>query len=136
MKTLEAFLLLGGLAHLIILAAAMMVPRVLNFREQLRPLSPFMRHLVWVYAGFIAMTIGGFGLVTLANIETLAAGGKLARWFCGLVAVFWGLRLVVQFFVFDVARMARSRLERVGFHLLTVAFTGVAIVFACAAIAA
>ena len=63
--------------------------------------------------------------VTLPEVHPLgrvAAGDPLARSLCAFVSIFWGLRLLVQFFVFDVREYLTNWLYKIGYHSLALAF--------------
>lgn len=122
MITLHHLILLGGLGHFAILLASAQVPRVLDWKHELAPLHPFVRQLFWVYGAFIVLTIAGFGVLTLMNVDALAAGSQLARGTAALVAVFWAVRLAVQCFVFDARPYLTNAWRRLGYHTLTAAF--------------
>ena len=133
-QTLSNLLLLGGVCHFGILVASALVPRVLDWKGELRRLSPLSRHLVWTHGAFIVLTIVAFGLISVANAATLADGSRLSRWVCGFVAAFWLARLAIQLFVFDARPFLTSRFLKLGYHGLTVVFAYLALVYACAAI--
>ena len=135
MFTLERLLLVAGLLHFGVLCAAALVPFVLDWRAALAPLHPFLRKLVWVYGAFIAMTVLGFGLISLTQADGLSAGTPLARAVCGLIGAFWLARLVIQLFLFDVRPLVRSRLLLLGNHVLTATFTYFSVIYALAAVA-
>ena len=122
MITLHHLILLGGLGHFAILLASAQVPRVLDWKHELAPLQPFVRQLFWVYGAFVVLVIAGFGMVTLMNVDALAAGSQLARGIAALVAVFWAVRLAVQCFVFDARPFLTNAWRRLGYHALTAAF--------------
>jgi len=122
MLTLTTWIRLAGLAHLVVLGAAFAVPRIVNFKDNLAKVTPFMRHLVWVYSAFIALVVAGFGIGSFLHAEALAGGTPLARSICLFIAVFWTLRLVVQFFVYDPAPFRKNRWIIAGYHALTAAF--------------
>ena len=54
---LTTLLCIGGLMHFGILIASALVPRVLDWRSELRKLNPLTRQLVWVHGVFIVLTI-------------------------------------------------------------------------------
>src|SRR5688500_16676393 len=135
MLTLETLLLVAGLLHFGVLCAAALVPFVLDWRSALAPLHPFLRKLVWVYGAFIALTIVGFGVISLTQSKDLAAGSPLARAICGLIGIFWLARLAIQLFLFDIRPLVRSRLLRGGNHALTAVFTYFAATYLLAAVA-
>lgn len=135
MLRLDTLILLAGVAHLGILLASALVPRVLDWRRELAGLHPLSRQLVWVHGAFIVLVIVGFGVLSIANASALAAGTPLARWFCGFVALFWAARLAVQFAVFDASDHLTTPLLRVGYHGLTAVFAALAGVYGWAAAA-
>ena len=133
MKELQIFIIIGGILHFAILTAGAVVPKVLNFRGELAKVNAMLRQLVWVYGIFIVFTLISFGVISLANAATLAAGTPLARWFCGFVAVFWTIRLVVQLFVYDPTPYFTNAFYKLGYHGLTAVFTYFAVVYGVAA---
>lgn len=122
MKTTELLILVGSLLHFSTLVAAAMVPGKLNWKEELAKLSPFLRRMFWVYGAFIVLCITSLGVISAVNYSELAAGGILARSFCAFTAVFWGLRLFVQFFVFDASEYLTSWVYKAGYHGLSLVF--------------
>lgn len=122
MRFLEFLILIGGMLHFGILLASALVPKVLDWRISLATLDRLSRQLIWVHGAFIVLVILGFGLISVIYPAELAGGSPLARGICLLIAVFWALRLLVQFFVFDARRYLTSRLLRLGYHGLTVVF--------------
>jgi hypothetical protein len=120
MKTM--LLQLGGVLHFAILTASALVPRVLDWRTNLAPLNPFLRRLFWVYGVFIVLTIVGFGTITLRHASVLASGEPLARTVCAFIAIFWFVRLLVQWFVFDPRAFLTNGWLKAGYQCLTLAF--------------
>ena len=132
--TLSTLLLLGGVCHFGILLASALVPRVLDWRAELKQLNPLSRHLIWTHGAFIVLTIIAFGAISVFNAADLAAGTKLARWVCGFIAAFWLARLAIQLFLFDARPFLTTPLLKLGYHGLTVVFTYLGVVYACAAV--
>jgi hypothetical protein len=132
--TLENLLLLAGAGHFAILTASALVPKVLDWKTVLKPLPPFLRTLFWVYGIFIVLTIIGMGTLTLINARAMAAGDPVARSLAGFITMFWGARLIVQLFVFDVRIYLTNRWLKLGDHLLTVVFVFFTIVYGLAAL--
>ncbi len=131
--TLENLLRLAGLGHFAILTASALVPGVLDWKTALKPLPPFLRTLFWVYGIFIVLTIIGLGTLTLINARAMATGDPVARTLAAFIAVFWGARLIVQLFVFDVRIYLTNVWLKIGDHLLTVAFLFFTTLYAIAA---
>ena len=122
MKTLEILLLIGSALHFLTLVAAALVPGKLNWKEELAKLGPFLRSMFWVYGVFIFLTILALGLITALNYRELADGSMLARSLCAFITVFLGLRLIVQFFVFDASEYLTNWFYKAGYHGLSVTF--------------
>ncbi len=113
---------LAGISHFGILIASSLAPFALNWKESLKPLPKLLRRMFWVYGGFIVMMIVGFGTLTLIFADDLSHGTPLARGICTMIALFWGVRLGVQFFVFDARPYLTRPLYRYGYHALTCVF--------------
>jgi hypothetical protein len=68
MKTNILILLLqiAGLLHVGLIAAGLLMPRVVSLRENLAELPGFIRRLYWVYYAFIGLCLAGFGSISFA----------------------------------------------------------------------
>ena len=133
MPTTEQCVFIGGWLHVAVLMAAVQVPFVLDWRSELKPLSPFLRQLFLVYSAFILLTIAGFTLISLLFASEIANGGMLSRVMAGFISFFWFARLGVQFFVFDAKPILKTWWMRLGYHALSVLFVGLVVLYAVAA---
>jgi hypothetical protein len=130
---LAMLLKVGGVMHLGLMAAGLLMPQVVGLRTHLTPLPAFIRRLFWVYYSFIALCLVSFSILTFAFADTLASGSALARAICAFLAVFWTMRLVVATFVFDLRPYLTSTSRRIGYHATNVAFAYLPIVYGVAA---
>jgi hypothetical protein len=124
---------IAGVLHLGLMAAGLMMPRVVDMRGHLAGLPPFIRQLFWVYYTFIALCLVSFSAITIVFADTLADGSTLARALCVFFAVFWTLRLIVATFVFDMGPYLTSRFRRIGYHALNAVFAYLPVVYVLAA---
>jgi hypothetical protein len=131
MKTL---LQIGAGLQLLILIASALVPRVLEWRQNLAGLNPFLRRLFWVYGVFIVLTIVAFAMLTFLHAGAMAAGEPVARSLCAFIAIFWTARLVVQIAVFDARPFLTNWFYKAGYHALTVIFTALVLIYGWATI--
>jgi len=131
-EMLPDFIFWAGAGQLSVLAASSLVPFQLDWKKELGSLSTLHRQMYWVYGGYVVLSIIAFGLISLFNAQELAAGTPLARWFCGYVAVFWGVRLCLQP-VFDVKAHLTAWWLTAGYHLLSVLFVSFTVVYGAAA---
>jgi len=126
---------LAGLMHLGLIAAGTVMPRVVNLRDHVAALPPFICRLFWVYYSFIALFLMGFGALSFFLARELASGTALARAVCGFLAVFWAMRLFVAVFVFDVRPYLTSVLWRIGYHATNVVFALLPAIYGWSALA-
>jgi hypothetical protein len=132
--TLENGLRLAGIGHFAILFASALTPKVLDWKRAFRSLPSFLRTLFWVYGVFIVVTIIGLGALTLLNAHAMATAEPVARSLAAFIALFWGLRLAVQLFVFDARPYLTNAWLKLGYHTLTLVFVFFVAVYATAAL--
>jgi hypothetical protein len=126
-------LFLAGAAQLAVLIASAMVPRRLAWKTTLAGLPRLHRQMYWIYGGYVVLAIVAFGLISLANARELAGGGRLARFLCAYIAVFWGIRLGLQA-VLEVREHLTTWWLRAGYHALTAVFLALTLVYGYAAL--
>ena len=126
----------AGVCQFGILVASALVPRVLDWRTQLRRLHPLCRHVVWTHGAFIVLVIVGFGALSLGLAPDLAAGTPLARAVCAFMGFFWLSRLMIQLFIFNPRPFLKTRFLTIGYHGLTIIFIYLAGIYLIAAVLA
>lgn len=125
---LTLFIRLAGVAQIGVLVASALVPSRLNWRLELALLSRLNRQMHWVYGGYIVLSIAAFALLSLFHAEELAARSGLARGLCIYIAVFWGIRVALQF-VFDVQEHLVTWWLKLGYHTLTLLFVALTVLY-------
>ena len=134
MPDLSTLIMISGILHFGTLIGSAQVPRELRFREELPKVSPLLRHWILTAGGYVVLNLVAFGLVSLLLPRELASGQPLARAVCGFIAVFWGIRLIIQLFIFDARPYLRNWFLTLGYHGLTIVFAWHTVVFGYAAI--
>ena len=124
----------AGVLHFGVLVASALVPQVLDWRRDLAAVAPLTRRLVWVYGGYVVGTIVFFGLLATMLPSVLASGTPLARAVCAFIALFWTVRLTLQYRVLYARELLRGFLLTTGYHGLTLVFVFFAVVFWSAAL--
>ncbi|HET8772458.1 MAG TPA: hypothetical protein VFP80_01655 [Thermoanaerobaculia bacterium] len=94
-------LILAGAAQLGIAVSSLLIPRLLGWRAETAQLKPLTRQVFWTYASYILGIHVAFGLLALLAPALLLDGSALARAVCGFIAVYWLVRLTLQFVAFD-----------------------------------
>lgn len=125
---LADWLRLAGIGQLGILVASSLVPFKLNFKRDLAVLNVLHRQLYWTYGGYVVMGIIMLGATSVACADELAGGSRLAKFWCGYGAAFWGIRLCLQA-VFDVKPHLTEWWMPIGYHLLTVLFASFTVLY-------
>ena len=130
---LTTLITLAGIGQLAVLVASALVPFRLNWKAELSSLSRLHRQMYWVYGGYVVLAILAFGLISLVNAQEIASGSGLARGVCGYIAVFWGIRVVLQA-VFDVKKHLTAWWLKIGYHILTALFVSFTLIYGYAAL--
>jgi hypothetical protein len=131
--TLSQCLFAAGLLQFSVLIASALVPIRLDWKKEFASLSPLHRQMYWVYGGYVVLSIIAFGVITTCNARELAAGSQLARFFCGYVAVFWGVRISLQP-ILQVKPHLKTWWLTLGYHSLTFVFLYLTTIFAWSAL--
>ncbi len=125
---------LAGVMHLGLIAAGVLMPRVVNLRAHIAGLPPFIHRLFWVYYAFIGLCLVSFGALSLFAAHELASGTVLARIVCAFLAVFWTVRLIAASFVFDVRPYLTNGWLKLGYHATNAVFTLLPVIYLWAAL--
>ena len=123
---LSLALWLAGIGHFCILFASFQVPIRLGWKKDLVQLTPFNRKLMWVYAGTTLFTIIVFGILTLFLHHEFLAGDRAAAALATFIAIFWTVRIVVDFVYFKHSDWLTGIQFVVGHFLLTALFMALA----------
>jgi len=126
---LETAVFIGGIAHLGILSAGLVMTKELNWRQDLQQLDKLSQHIIWVHAGYVWLVILAFGLISVIAPGALVNQQPLGAAICAFISVFWGIRLIIQFFYFDAKPYLKNFILKVGFHSLTLCFIYFTVVY-------
>lgn len=73
------------------------LPRLLNWKPDLDRMSLLVREIFQIHAVFITLTVAIWGVLTWKFAERwVTAPDELSSWVCCALALFWGLRCVMQ----------------------------------------
>lgn len=104
-----AILALLGLAHTAF-------PRYFRWREETKQLSLLTRQVLYVHTGLIGLTVFLIGILNMTCAHDLTNTTLGKRISLGL-ALFWGIRLIVQFFGYSPKLWRGKRFETI-IHIL------------------
>jgi alginate O-acetyltransferase complex protein AlgI len=126
---LGAGLWVGAGGHFLVLAASHRVPAELDWETDLESLDPFNRKLMWTYGGYIVLSIVSFGVLTALFHEQFLAGTPVALGVCGVIVVFWTIRVLVDALYFSHEDWPEGIEYVVGHALLTSLFVLLIVVY-------
>src|SRR5260221_5082385 len=101
MTTGLILLAIAGLCQALIAAANVPAARVLDYRGQLQRVSPIVREVFYVQNFYIELILVSQAVVCWLFPYDLLGGSALGRFWSGFLTLFWGLRLLIQFSVYD-----------------------------------
>ncbi|HVR38912.1 MAG TPA: hypothetical protein VMU84_07430 [Thermoanaerobaculia bacterium] len=125
---------LAGLVQLAIALSSLAIPYVLGWREELRALRPLTRSVFWTYAGYTFGIHLWFAAVSIVAPGALAAGGILATFITGFIALYWAVRVVAQFTWYDRSVAGDRLLFRFAEVAYVLAFAALAIIYGTVAL--
>jgi len=133
-RFLELLLVFGGLTNLAIALSSLAIPRLLGWREELQAVRPLTRSLFWTYAGYTFGIHLWFAAVSIFAAKSLAAGGTLATFISGFIALYWAVRVVAQFTWYDRSAAGERLLFRLGEAAYVTAFAAMALIYGFTAV--
>lgn len=105
-----------GIGLILLAIAHAFFPKYFNWKEELAPLTLLSRQVFYVHTFFVAFTVLLMGLFCLINSEIMHTH-FLAKQVCLGFAIFWALRLVIQFFGYSPKLWRGKKLET-SIHIL------------------
>ena len=126
-QILSLLILLCGGGHFLILAASVQVPGKLGWKEEFGKLGRFNQKIFWTYGGYIVFCIVSFGLVDMLNYRGLIAIHPSSLVIALFIALFWTLRVIVDFGYFKHDDWPKGDIFVVGHTCLTALFTFLAL---------
>ncbi len=91
----------AGVLQLLVASANFFAPRKLRYRENLAQASQTVRDIFAVHCIYIVLILVAFALLCFAFAGELAGGSRIGRALSGFLAVFWGLRVMIQLFHYN-----------------------------------
>lgn len=127
-EILSFLVLLCGGGHFLILAASFQVPGKLGWKEEFSKLGRFNQKIFWTYGGYIVFCIVSFGFVDLLNVRGLVSIHPSSLAIALFIALFWTLRVIVDFSYFKHDDWPKGDIFVVGHTCLTALFTCLALI--------
>lgn len=133
MNIMVPFIWTAGAVQLSIAVSNLWVPGILHYRENLAKVSTIVRQVFVVHSIYMVLVLLAFSALCFFFAPQLTQRAPLSRFLSGFLALFWLLRVVLQFAYYDREVRARHRLGDVAY---TLAISCLAAVFTVAALGA
>jgi len=121
---------IGGYSLVALAIGSLWIPKVLGWREKLAGLPPLMREMWWTYSAYVWGSHVFFAVLLLGFGGWLMGGTGAAMAMNTFMLLWWGVRLWLQFFGFDLGEIGKARFHCVAKHLLSALFIGLVVLFA------
>jgi hypothetical protein len=125
MRILVPLIWIAGAVHLSIAVSNFWVPGLFHYRENLVKLSAIVRQVFIVHSIYMVLVLLGFSGLCFFFAPQLAGGSSLGRALSGFLAIFWLLRVGLQFGFYDKDVRARHRLGDVAYTFATICLAAV-----------
>ncbi len=91
----------AGLGQIVLVLASVAIPKCLEWNKGLADLRSLLRQMFWTYAVYVTGVHLFAGVVSFGASDELVNGSFVSTAVCLLMALWWGARVVIQFFFFD-----------------------------------
>lgn len=106
-------------------------PRYFRWKEELAALKRINREMMVIHTFFIALVVIGMGMICFYNAEVMLTT-PFGKTICLAFAVFWSLRLLIQFFGYSSELWRGKQFETTLHILFIILWTYVSAVFCLA----
>jgi hypothetical protein len=101
---LELFLRIIAVAQVALAVLSACLPRILRWGPDIARMPLLLREVFVIHSWFISLTLLIWGVLTWRFAPEMAhAPTALSRWLCGAIAIFWGIRCVLQWLHYSPA---------------------------------
>jgi hypothetical protein len=128
-EILQWLIFLSGIGHIGLSIASLMIPQMLQWKEELKSLKTLYRQMFWTYAGYILCINLCFGLISIGGSAELLNRSFLAQCVCLFIGLYWLARVFIQFFYFDTSDAPKGLIFTLGEIALVAMFIGFSIVY-------
>ena len=121
---------LAGAVLLLLAVSNVPILWMVPLRKELAGLSPIVRNICTIHHAYLVGVLAGMSVLCFLFAPELAGAGPLAMFLTGGMALFWGVRLLLQVLYYDPETRRRHREWDV---LFSSAYTVLTMIFVAAA---
>ena len=130
--TLLVHLRVVGVVMAFLVVVNLVVPRRFHWREEMSRLSLLNRQIFQAHNVFLILTLALFSVLLLTSGAALLEPTRLSRAVLGGLMVFWGLRMLMQWYFYSPLIWRGHRFNTVMHYVFSVVWVYVTTVFALA----
>ncbi len=94
---LELLLRAAGLMQIALAVLSFFLPTIMKWQADIARMPLLLRDVFVIHSWFITLTLVIWGVLTWRFAPVMVREpSDLSRWVCGAIAVFWGIRCVLQ----------------------------------------
>jgi hypothetical protein len=123
---------LAGHFQIALCIGSLAIPKLLNWKGELRSVSKIILQIFWTYAGYILVINLAFGLVSVFGTNELLDKSFLAKSLSVFIFLYWLTRIIIQFFYFDTKSAPQGFIYKTGEIALVALFIFLTIVYGIA----
>src|SRR5262245_39270550 len=109
-----ALLKIAGVLQIIVCFGSLVIPKLLNWKAELKKVSKIIAQMFWTYAGYILVINFSFGMVSLFGADELLNKTFLAKSVSIFIFLYWLARVLIQFIYFDTSSAPKGLIYKLG----------------------
>lgn len=127
-------LIVAGVGQIAVALCSFSIPHVLKWRQETALLRPLTREVFWTYAAYISTINLAMGFLSALRPEWLLDGSGLGQAIASFIAVYWGVRVIVQFTYYDTSEIPLNRFVAGAKVLMVCAFIALTVFYSIVAL--
>jgi hypothetical protein len=125
---MELLLKITGILLIVLSAIHIAFPKYFNWKKELQPLSLINRQMMYVHTFFLAFIVLLMGILCIYLTNDII-NTRLGRRLSLGLSVFWGVRLIFQFFVYSSIHWKGKLFEMIIHIALSILWLYITVVF-------
>jgi|SRR3954453_11677705 hypothetical protein len=123
--TMPHWMWIAGCIHVGIVLANVPLPGMLRVRENLTNVPRFIQQVFYVHWFYIVLIVSFFAALCFGFAHDLLGGSSLGRFVSGFMAVFWLLRIALQWLYYDYSLLRQHRILYLTYTISLVVLVGI-----------
>lgn len=123
----------GAAGQFLVALVNLSIARLLYWRKDIAAMPLLLREVFQVHVWFITITLMIFATVTWRFADGMR-DDPAARWLAGGIAIFWGIRTVIQIGYYSPSHWRGKKRETAIHIILLIAYGGLALVYGATAL--